>query len=321
MTEPIRALLWLALAAIMPGAQAQTASWPDRPVRIVVPVPPGGSTDRAARMLATRLTAEFGQQFVVDNRTGASGMIGAEIVARASPDGHTVAIVPATFAINAVLYKLPYDPVKGIAPISRIASGPLVLTVHPSLKASTLTDFAALARAKPGSLSFGSSGAGSNLHLAGELFQQMAKVQMVHVPYRGEGPALGELLGGQIQLMFAGSGTVLPHMKTGKLRGLAVTSEKRSPAAPDLPAIGELLPGYAAGFWNGMWAPHGTPREIVLRLNQAIGRFLKQPDVQEWLRLEAAEPAHSTPEAFARVIATEIATWSKVVKAGNIKVE
>jgi tripartite-type tricarboxylate transporter receptor subunit TctC len=321
MINSIRAFLWLALATAMPGAQAQTPKWPDRPVRIVVPVPPGGSTDRAARMLATRLTAEFGQQFVVDNRTGASGMIGAEIVARASPDGHTMAIVPATFAINAVLYKLPYDPVKGIAPISRIAAGPLVLTVHPSLRASTLTEFVALARAKPGSLSFGSSGAGSNLHLAGELFQQMAKVQMVHVPYRGEGPALAELLGAQIQLMFAGSGTVLPHMKSGKLRGLAVTSEKRSPAVPDLPAISEMLPGYAAGFWNGMWAPAGTPREIVLRLNQAIGRFLKQRDVQEWLRLEAAEPAHSTPEQFARVIATEIATWSKVVKTGNIKVE
>ena len=321
MSNARRAFLWLALAAVLPAAQAQTTKWPDRPVRIVVPVPPGGSTDRAARMLATRLTAEFGQQFVVDNRTGASGMIGAEIVARATPDGHTVAIVPATFAINAVLYKLPYDPVKGIAPISRIAAGPLVLTVHPSVKASTLKDFVDLARAKPGALSFGSSGAGSNLHLAGELFQQMAKVQMVHVPYRGEGPALAELLGGQTQLMFAGSGTVLPHIKTGKLRGLAVTSAQRSPAMPELPAISEMFPGYSARFWNGMWAPAGTPREVVLKLNQAIGRFLKQPDVQEWLRLEAAEAAHSTPEEFARVIATEIATWSKVVKAGNIKVE
>jgi tripartite-type tricarboxylate transporter receptor subunit TctC len=290
-------------------------------VRIVVPVPPGGSTDRAARMLATRLTAEFGQSFIVDNRPGASGMIGAEIVARANPDGHTLAIVPATFAINAALYKLPYDPVKGIAPISRIAAGPLVLTVHPSVKASTLSEFVELARAKPGALSFGSSGAGSNLHLAGELFQQMAKVHMVHVPYRGEGPALAELLGGQIQVMFAGSGTVLPHIKAGKLRGLAVTSEKRSPAMPDLPAIGEMFPGYAAGFWNGMWAPAGTPRKVVLRLNQAIGRFLEQPDAQEWLRLEAAEPAHSTPEEFARVIAAEIATWSTIVKARNIKVE
>jgi tripartite-type tricarboxylate transporter receptor subunit TctC len=149
----------------------------------------------------------------------------------------------------------------------------------------------------------------------------MTKVRMVHVPYKGEGPALAELLGGQIQLMFAGAGTVLPHIKAGKLRGLAVTSEKRSSALPELPAINETLPGYAAGFWNGVWAPAGTPRDVVLKLNQAIARFLKQPDVQEWVRSEAAEPAHSTPEEFARVIAMEIATWAKVVKAGNIKVD
>jgi tripartite-type tricarboxylate transporter receptor subunit TctC len=311
----------LALAAALPAAHAQTAKWPERPVRIVVPVPPGGSTDRAARMLGTRLAAEFGQQFVIDNRPGASGMIGAEIVARASPDGHTVAVVPATFAINAVLYKLPYDPVTGIAPISRIIAGPLVLTVQPSVRAVTLKEFVELARAKPGALTFGSSGAGSNLHLAGELFKQMAKVQMVHVPYKGEGPALVDLLGGQIQLMFPGAGTVLPHIKAGKLRGLAVTSEQRSPALPDLPAINEMFSGYAAGFWNGMWAPAGTPRDVVLKLNQAIARFLKQPDAQEWLRSEGGEPAHSTPEEFARVIASEIATWSKVVKAGNIKID
>jgi len=311
----------LALSAALPAALAQTTKWPERPVRIVVPVPPGGSTDRAARMLAARLAAEFGQQFVVDNRPGASGMIGAEIVARASPDGYTVAVVPATFAINAVLYKLPYDPVTGIAPISRIIAGPLVLTVQPSVRAVTLKEFVELARAKPGALTFGSSGAGSNLHLAGELFKQMAKLQMIHVPYKGEGPALVDLLGGQIQLMFPGAGTVLPHIKSGKLRGLAVTSEQRSPAMPDLPAISENFPGYAAGFWNGIWAPVGTPRDVVLKLNQAVARFLKQSDAQEWLRSEGGEPAHSTPEEFAGVIASEIATWSKVVKAGNIKVE
>lgn len=316
-----RALLLLVLAGALPAAQAQTGKWPERPVRIVVPVPPGGSTDRAARMLAARLSAEFGQQFVIDNRAGASGMIGAEIVARAIPDGYTFAIVPATFAINAVLHKLPYDPLKGIAPISRIIAGPLVLTVHPSVKATNLKEFIELARAKPGALSFGSSGAGSNLHLAGELFQQMTKTEMVHVPYKGEAPAIVDLLGGQTQLMFAGAGTVLPHIKAGKLRGIAVTTEQRSPAMPDLPAISELLPGYSAGFWNGMWAPAGTPREIITQLNQAMARFLKQPDVQEWMRTEAGESAHSTPEEFARVIAREIATWSKVVKAGNIKID
>jgi tripartite-type tricarboxylate transporter receptor subunit TctC len=319
--ERRRVLLLLALAAALPLAHAQTGKWPERPVRIVVPVPPGGSTDRAARMLAAKLSAEFGQQFIVDNRAGASGMIGAEIVARAIPDGHTVAIVPATFAINAVLYKLPYDPIKGIAPVSRIIAGPLILTVHPSVKAANLKDFIDLARAKPGGLSFGSSGAGSNLHLAGELFQQMTMVNMVHVPYKGEAPALADLLGGQIQLMFPGAGTVLPHIKAGKLRGLAVTTDRRSTVVPDLPAISEQLPGYEAGFWNGMWAPAGTPKEIVSQLNQSIARFLKQPEAQEWIRTEAGEPAYSTPQEFARIIANEIATWSKVVKTGNIKID
>ena len=314
-------LLMLALSAVLPAVNAQTAKWPERPVRIVVPVPPGGSTDRAARMLAVRLAAEFGQQFVVDNRPGASGMIGAEVVARASPDGHMLAVVPATFAINAVLYKLPYDPVTGIAPISRIIAGPLVLTLHPSVRAGTLTEFIELARAKPGALTFGSSGAGSNLHLAGELLKQMAKLEIVHVPYKGEGPALVDLLGGQLQFMFSGAGTVLPHIKAGKLRGLAVTSEQRSPLMADLPAISEMFTGYAASFWSGVWAPAGTPRDVVLKLNQAIARFLKQSDTQEWLRSEGGEPAHSTPEEFAQVIASEIATWSKVVQTGNIKAD
>ena len=314
-------LLMLALSAVLPAVHAQTAKWPERPVRIVVPVPPGGSTDRAARMLAVRLAAEFDQQFVVDNRPGASGMIGAEAVARASPDGYMLAVVPATFAINAVLYKLPYDPVTGIAPISRIIAGPLVLTLHPSVRAGTLKEFIELARAKPGALTFGSSGAGSNLHLAGELLKQMAKLEIVHVPYKGEGPALVDLLGGQLQFMFSGAGTVLPHIKAGKLRGLAVTSEQRSPLMADLPAISEMFTGYAASFWSGVWAPAGTPRDVVLKLNQAIARFLKQSDTQEWLRSEGGEPAHSTPEEFAQVIASEIATWSKVVQTGNIKAD
>ena len=314
-------LLMLALSAVLPAVHAQTAKWPERPVRIVVPVPPGGSTDRAARMLAVRLAAEFGQQFVVDNRPGASGMIGAEAVARASPDGYMLAVVPATFAINAVLYKLPYDPVTGIAPISRIIAGPLVLTLHPSVRAGTLKEFIELARAKPGALTFGSSGAGSNLHLAGELLKQMAKLEIVHVPYKGEGPALVDLLGGQLQFMFSGAGTVLPNIKAGKLRGLAVTSEQRSPLMADLPAISEMFTGYAASFWSGVWAPAGTPRDVVLKLNQAIARFLKQSDTQEWLRSEGGEPAHSTPEEFAQVIASEISTWSKVVQTGNIKAD
>ncbi len=316
-----RALLLLALAAALPIAQAQTGKWPEKPVRIVVPTTPGGGTDRVARMLAARLSAEFGQQFVVENRAGASGMIGNEIVVRANPDGYTLAVVPSTFAINAALYKLPYDLTKDIAPIAMIATGPLILAVHPSVKAASLKEFIELARAKPGALNFGSGGIGSNLHLAAELFQQMTKTNMVHVPYKGGAAAIVDLLGGQIQLIFGAAPSVLPHIKAGKLRGIAVTTEQRSPALPDLPAISELLPGYSASTWYAMWAPAGTPKEVVSRLNQAIADFLKQPDVQEGLRADGVEPAHSTPEEFARVIAREIATWSKVVKDGNIKVD
>ncbi len=315
-------LLLLALAAALPMAQAQTGKWPEKPVRIVVPFPPGGFTDKLARLLATRLSAEFGQQFIVDNRAGASGMIGTEIVVRANPDGYTLAVVPSSFAFNAALYKLPYDLTKDIAPIAMIATGPLILAVHPSIKATNLKEFIELARAKPGTLNFGSSGAGGALHLAAALFQQMSKTDMVHIPYKGLAPALTDLLGGQIQLIFGGAPSVLPHIKAGKLRGLAVTTEQRWPALADLPAISELLPGYSVDNWFGMWASAGTPKEIVSQLNQAIARFLKQPDVQEGLRTDGGvEPAHSTPEEFARVIAREIATWSQVVKVGNIKAD
>jgi tripartite-type tricarboxylate transporter receptor subunit TctC len=217
-----------------------------------------------------------------------------------------------------VLYKLPYHPVRGIEPIGMIVTGPLVLTVHASVPAATLKDFIALARAKPGALRYGSTGAGTNIHLAGALFEQMTRTEMVHVPYKGQGPAVIDLLAGEIQLMFSGPGTMLPHIRAGKLRGLAVTTARRSPVLPHLPAVSELLPGYAADFWTAMWAPKGTPRDIVRRLNGEIARFLDQPDIKR-LQGEGIEPAHTTPEGLARVIQREITTWDKVVKAANIE--
>ena len=311
----------LAFAAIFPTAHAQTAKWPERPVRMIVPLAPGGGTDIVARLFAARLSAEFGQQFIVDNRSGAGGTIGAEIAARANPDGYTLITVPASYAANAALYKLAYDPVKGIAPIGMITTGPLILTVHPTVQATSLKEFIALARARPGTLNFGSSGTGSFSHLAAELFRQMSKTDLVHVPYKGAGPVLTDLLGGQIQMFFGSGPSTGGHIRAGRLRGLAVTTAQRSPAMPDLPAIGELLTGYSADFWFGMWAPAGTPREIVSRLNQALSRILKQPDVLERLRTDSLDPVGSSPDAFAGAIARDIATWSKVVKAGNIKVE
>lgn len=315
------ALMLLALAAALPPAQAQTGKWPDKPVRVVVPFPPGGTTDVVARTFAPRLSEEYGQQFIVDNRGGAGGAIGAEIAARANPDGYTIIVVTSSYAATSVLYKLPYDPVNGIAPISMISILPFILAVHPAVKAAGLKEFIELVRAQPGVLNFGSPGTGSTPHLAGELFQQMNGIKMVHVAYKGDAPALIDLLAGQIQTVIATEIVLGPHIKAGKVRALAITTERRSPSVPDLPTIGEVVPGYAVDGWAGMWAPAGTPNNVVARLNQSVARILKLPEVQERLRASGAEPTPSTPEGFARVVARDIATWSKVVKAGNIKID
>jgi len=303
------------------AAQAQAAKWPDKPVRMIVPLAPGGGTDIMARLFASRLSMEFGQQFIADNRSGAGGTIGQEITARANPDGYTLITVAASYAANAALYKLPYDPVKGIAPIGMMATGPLILMVHPSVPASSLKEFIAYARAKPGVVTFGSSGNGSFSHLTIELFLQMSGTKMVHVPYKSAGPALVDLLGGQIQMFFGSGPSSAAHIRAGRLRGLGVTTAKRSAILPDLPAIGEQLPGYQSDFWFGMWAPAGTPKEIISSINRALGRILKNPEVLERLRADGQEPVGSTPEQFAQAIAQEIAKWSKVVKAGNIRID
>ncbi len=313
-------LLLLALAAAVPLAHAQAGKWPERPVRMIVPLAPGGSVDIIARLVATRLTGEFGQQFIVDNRPGAGTTIGVAIAARANPDGYTIIMLSPAFASSAALYKVPYDPIKGIAPIVMIAAGPMFLTMHPSVRAADLKEFIELARAKPGTLNYGSAGTGSATHLATELFRQMTKTDLVHVPYKGIGAAIADLLGGQIQFYIAPAAAVFPHVKAGRLRIIAVTGEQRSPAMPDLPAIGELVPGYSATFWYGLGAPAGMPRAVISSLNQALARILKQPEVQERLRGYDLDPAHSTPEGFGRVIARDIAVWSKVVKIGNIQV-
>ncbi len=316
-----RALLLLALAASLPAAQAQTGKWPDKPVRVVVPFAPGGATDVVARIMAPRLSEEFGQQFVVDNRAGAGGAIGSEIVVRANPDGYTILVGASSYASNAALYKLPYDPITGISPVTLITRGPFIVAVHPSVKANSIKEFIELARAKPGSLTFGSSGTGGVPHLATEHFRQMTNTNMIHVPYKGDAPAIIDLLGGQIQFFFGGPLVLSPHINAGKLRGLAVTSEQRSSVMPDLPAVNELVPGYTAFTWFGMWAPPGTPKAIVAQLNQAIVRILKKPEVLERLRADGMEAVPNTPEEYSRFIARDIDKWIKVVKAGNIKVD
>lgn len=323
--KTIRLLLLLTITAAYSLAQAQPASgphkWPNKPVRAIVPFAPGGGTDVMARILAPKLSEDFGQSVVIDNRTGAGGSIGVEMVVRANPDGYTVLIGASSYASNAALYKLPYDPIKGFTAVSLLARGPFVVSVHPSMKAANLKAFLELARAKPGALTFGSSGTGSVPHLATELFRQLARLDMIHAPYKGDAPAVTDLLGGHIQMYFGGLLVMGPHINAGKLRGLAVTTDKRSPAMSELPALSEMVPGYSATTWFGLWVPLGTPPAIIARLNQAVGRALKLPDVQERLRANGYEPGHNTPAEFSGFIAEEIAKYVQVVKAGNIRVE
>ena len=300
---------------------AQSGPWPSKPVRIIVPLSAGGSVDGIARLFAGRLSETLGQQFVVDNRAGAGGTLGAGMVARANADGYTLLMMSPAFAGSAALYKLPYDPVKDIAAVVMQAEGGMFLATHPSVKATNAKEFLDLARAQPGAYKYGSGGVGSGTHLATELLRQMTKVDVTHVPYKGIGAAMVDLLGGQIQFYIAPGGALMPHVPSGKLRLLATTAEKRTPELPDLPAVAEAVPGYSAVFWYGFGAPAGTPRDVIAKLNQECARVLKQADVQKRLMADDLRPAHGTPEAFAQRIRGDIAMWTRVVKLANIRIE
>jgi tripartite-type tricarboxylate transporter receptor subunit TctC len=320
-----RAALSLAATLAILASQAAAAdAYPARAIRFVVAFPPGGGTDIIARSIAQKLAERLAQQVVVDNRPGAGGNIGTDIVAKSAPDGYTLLMGSAgPLAINASLFgKMPFDPIKDLAPVTLAASTPNVLVVHPSLPAATVKELIALARAKPGEINFASSGHGTPAHLAGELFNSMAGVKMVHVPYKGAAPALADLLGGQVQLMFSTMPPALPHVKDGKLRALAVTSAKRSPATPALPTVDEIaLPGFEANTWHGVVAPAGTPAAIVARLNREIVAILHMPEVVERLSGQGAEALGSTPEEFAAYIRSETIKWAKVVKESGAKAE
>lgn len=311
----------IALTAVVMVSGAVAQRWPERPVRVVVPIAPGGSVDTIARMVAIRLSERYGQQFIVDNRGGAGSTIGIGIVARSNPDGYTLLKMSPAFASNVSLYKLSYDPLKDIVPIGMIAAGPMFLAIHPTVKAPNLREFVELARAQPNTLRFGSGGVGSSTHLASELLRQLTKAELVHVPYKGIGPAIADLLNGQIQFYIAPGVALMPHVGTGRLRLLGVTGEQRSSDFPDLPAIAEAVPGYVATFWYGLGAPAGTPRPVIASLNQALADILKQPDLIKRLQADDLKPTHTTPEGFASRIAQDIATWGRVVRAGNIKLE
>ncbi len=291
---------------------------------MIVPYPPGGGTDIVGRMVAQKLSETFGQTVVVDNRGGATGNIGTEIVARAAPDGYTVMMGNvAPNAINVSLFaKIPYDPVNDFEPISLVALTPNILIVHPSLPAKTVKEFIALAKSKPGALNYSSAGIGSSSHLAPELLAMMTGIEVVHVPYKGGGPGMVDLMSGQMQFMMTTTPAAMPHVKSGKLRALGVTSAKRSQSLPDLPSIAEAgVKGYEVSTWYGVLAPARTPKTIVTRLHGEIIKLLAVADTKEKLLAQGFEPVGSTPDEFGAYIKSEIAKWAKVIKTAKIKAE
>jgi len=303
------------------NAHAQTAGdYPSRPLRLVVPFFPGGSPDLQGRLIAEKLRVRFGQSIVVDNRPGANGTVGMGIVARAPADGYTLIISPVgPWVVNAYLYKLPYDLRNDLAPVIQVSSVPAILAVHPSVAAKSTKEFIALLKAHPGKLNFASSGKGTISHLAGELFKNSAGVSMVHVPFRGGGPALVDVLGGQVQVNFANILSSLPHVKAGRLRGLAVTSAKRTSAIEELPTVAEAaLPGYEVVQWNGVLAPARVPASIIARLNSEIERILALPEMKARLIADGADPVGGPPEKFVAFIRADIDKWAKVIKAANV---
>jgi tripartite-type tricarboxylate transporter receptor subunit TctC len=307
------------LAFCAAGALGQ--SYPTRAIKLVVPSSPGGGTDIVARILGQKLSEQLGQQFVVENRAGAGTVIGNDAVAKSAPDGYTLLMGLSTLAINPSMYaKLPYDALRDFAPISQSVSACNILILHPSVPAKTVTELIALARAKPGSLTFGSAGMGTNPHLSGELFKSLARIDMVHVPFKGSGQSIISQLAGEIAANFPSVPTAMPYIKAGRLRGIGVTTLKRVEVLPDVPSIAEAgLPGYEATQWFGLLAPAGTPRTIIDRLYQESSRALRSADMKERMTAEGLEVVGGTPEEFASYIRSETEKWTQVIKAAGIK--
>ena len=306
-----------------PGAASFAQDYPARPIRLILGFAPGGSTDLVARVVGQKLAEAWGQQVVVDNRPGANGMIGADLVAKANPDGYSLLLSSiGPMAINASLYKMPYDIVADFAPVTYTGNVTNLLVVHPSVAAANVKELIALAKAQPGKLTFGSSGTGGAPHMAVELFRILAKVNVVHVPYKGGGPAMADLVGGQISGSFASMPSSIPFVRAGKLRALAVTAPRRSPAEPQIPTISEAgIPGFAVLDWQGLFTTARTPPAIVAKLNAEAVRILALPDVVEKLAVAGVEIQTSTPKAWGDFVTAEIAKWGKVVKEAGIKVE
>ena len=313
---------WAMLIALLHQAAA-AQGYPEKPIRIIVPFPPGGGADIVVRSFAPAIADQLGQQLIVDNRPGGSGIIGMEAGAKATPDGHTLVIgITGTLAINPSIFpKLPYDPVTSYAPISLAAVGPNALVVHPSLPARTIKELVALAKQRPGSISYASAGTGGAPHLAGELLKYMAKIDIVHVPYKGAAPATVDVVGGHVPMMFAGLGAALPHIKGGRLRALGVAGPKRSAQMPEVPSIAEYLPGFSAETWFGILAPRGTPERIVRRLNTVIREAGGRKGVVSPLAASGYDVVLNSPDEFGDLIRTDVKKWADLIRSAGIKVE
>jgi tripartite-type tricarboxylate transporter receptor subunit TctC len=322
-----RWLIAVIACAVLAPAQAQT--WPSKPVRIVVPFPPGGTTDIVARSIGVELQRMWQHAVVIENRPGAGGNIGADLVAKAAPDGYTLLMgTVGTHAINKALFeqngaKMPFDPAKDFVPITLAAGVPNVMVINPKLPVNTVAEFIAYAKARPGQLNMASSGNGTSIHLSGELFKTVTGVYMVHFPYRGSAPAITDLIAGNMNVMFDNLPSALPHIKSGRLKALAVTSRTRSPALTDVPTIEEAagLKGFDASSWFGLFAPAGTPRAIVDRIQADVAKALAQPEVRERFIAQGADPGGNTPDQFAAFIRAETDKWTRVVKFSNAKVD
>ena len=316
----LRTLAFAFAAALAIASSAQT--YPTKPVRLVIPFPPGGSNDIVGRMIGAQLSQRLGQQVVPDNRGGAGGVIGTEGAARSQPDGYTLLIVSIAYAYNPSLYKLSFDPVKSFTPVSLLGRGPNVLAVHPSLPVKSTRELIALAKARPGQLLYASAGVGTFQHLSSELFRMMAGISMVHVPFKGGGPAMIDVIAGNSQISIGSLIQTLPHIRSGRLKALGTGGAKRVPALPDVPTISESgLPGYEANNWWGVLAPAGTPSAVVTKLNDELAAILKSAETQKRFSSEGAEAVSMAPDAFGKFIASEMAKWSKVVKEAGIRAE
>ena len=313
----------IALMLVSTAPAFAQSAYPSKPVRIISIFAPGGGNDVICRLVAQQLTERLKQQVIVENRVGANGIVGTEAAARSAPDGYTFTLIPSGHTVNASMYKkLPFDSIKDFTPLTLAGSGPLVLAVHPSLPAKNVKELIALAKARPGQLTYVSSGVGASGHLAGALFDSLTGTKMVHVPYKGMALAVSDLMGGQVSMTFGTSLSVIPHVRTGRLRALATTGAQRSPALPDLPTVAESgVPGYEAGLWYGFVGPARMPPEIVQRLNTEIAAILALPDTREKLASQGVDARSTTPEEFARILASDVARWAKVVQKLGLQAE